>query len=601
MNKNRIYAIALALSLISSQCSQGEPLHKPEKNPVTGGDSTTEEIAETSDFCYVKDGVLRTPDGKVMTLWGINFQTPLSWEANRLAKAGVQKTADGLNAVTDNNLNDVILMGATELRCHLTPADFTDSKGNLIENAYLDALDYLVSEAGKRNLFLSFAFVNHMGQSGPGKDWVGKGAKTWIIDQETVECTKNYVSQLLARKNKYNGIKYSENKDIAFWELINEPLMFSYSELAESGYQNLYQEWLKSNGLTDSSANYKKYRTETVRNYIDSMVSLLRSVGDKHPVCWGLNWHRYRNDNDDIFNGVAESKADIVAFCNYPGQDYVEKDYSNYRYDFTNRSFTEWFNKYGTLENGYGWTHNEEFADKAVIAYEFETFFNQSAYLYPVQALFIRSLRGQSASMWTYTFNEIADKFGGSHFLNVRCTPAKAASFMVARKIFESTRQGTSAAIADEMKSADYRISKEHNAAVYSDNEYYCTSGETASGWSGITPSKNVRHIYGIGDSPLVTYSGTGLYFIDQTSECLSVTLMPDVKVVGDQFMKSDYKTVVTELDYNKENTLSINLDAWEKKSARLFMVDGSDKTFIREINGTKDVKLKPGKYIIVQ
>lgn len=598
---NLLYAIAVAVSLISCQCSQEEPLHKKDPSTDKGEGVKVEDIAETADFCYVKDGVLRTPDGRVMSLWGVNFQTPISWEANRLAKVGVQKTAAGLNAVTDANLDDVVLMGATQIRCHLTPADFTDAKGNLKETAYLDALDYLVAEAGKRGLFLSFAFVNHMGQSGAGKDWVGKGAKTWIVDKEVVECTRNYVTQLLARKNKYSGVKYAEDKHIAFWELINEPLMYSYSELNESGCKSLYQDWLASKGLQDSAAGYKSYRTETVRNYINEMVTLLRGCGDKHPVCWGLNWHRYRNDNADIFEGVAGSKADIVAFCNYPGQDYVESDYGNYRYDFTERSFADWFNKYGSMENGYGWTQSEAFKAKAVVAYEFETFFNQSAYLYPTQALFIRSMRGQSASMWTYTFNEIADRFGGSHFLNIRCTPGKAASFMVARKIFESQSVGKSVTVADSMDGGNYCISKEHNASVYSDSEWYCTSGETASGWSGIKPSDKVKHIRGVGSSPIVKYSGSGIYVIDETDEGLSVILMPDVKVKGDQFIKSDYKSVITELDYGTENSLSIGLSAWKSANAKLYRVNGGSRELVKDISGTSELKLKPGSYIIIK
>lgn len=601
MKMKHILTLSLALAMISCQCTPSDPLKKPDKDKPSTEKPDIPEVGEASDFCYVKDGVLRGTDGKALALWGVNFQTPLSWEANRLNKVGVQKTAAGLNAVTDNNLDDVVLMGANHIRCHLTPADFTDAQGNLSETAYLDALDYLVAEAGKRGIHLSFAFINHMGQSGPGKDWVGKGAKTWIHDQDVVRCTQTYISQLLARKNKYNGVKYSENKDIVFWELINEPQMYAYSELADSGYKGVYDEWLKAKGLTDTAGNYKTYRKETVREYIDSMVELLRKCGDKHPVCWGLNWHRFRTDNADIFDGVAESKADVVAFCNYPGQDYVERDYSNYRYDFTERSFADWFNKYGKQENGYAWTHNTEFKGKAVVAYEFETFFNQSAYIYPIQAMFIKSMRGQCASMWTYTFNEIAQKFGGSHFLNLRCTPGKAASFMVAKKIMESHPYGEAITVADEMSGADFCISKSHNAAVYSDSEWYCTSGETASGWSGITPSKKVKHISGVGNSELVTYSGTGMYIIEQTSEGLEINLMPDVKVVGDQFIKSNFKDIITSLDDTHENSLSIDLTEWASANATLYRVNGKEKVSVMEINGTKGLKLKPGKYLIVK
>ena len=65
------------------------------------------------------------------------------------------------------------------------------------------------------------------------------------------------------------------------------------------------------------------------------------------------------------------------------------------------------FNKYYINKDGYGWAISDDFIGKAKIVYEFETFFNQSAYIYPIQALYFRALGAQAANMWTYTFNEI--------------------------------------------------------------------------------------------------------------------------------------------------------------------------------------------------
>ena len=597
MKMGRLSIIFATMALISCQCAPPSA----EDRPAGQTSSQTEEPGGSHSFCYVSDGILYSPEGQALSLWGVNFQTPLSWEANRLAKAGVPVTGDGLNSVTDSNLDDVILMGATLLRCHLTPADFTDAKGNLTDSPFLDALDYLTARADEKGLYVSYALLNHMGQSGPGKAWAGKGAKTWIHDPDVVACTKNYIRQLLEHRNKYNGKKYCEMENLAFWELINEPQMLSYSEIASSAYADGYRQWLKGKGMSDTAASYKAYRSETVRTYIDGMAELIRETGDRHPICWGLNWHRYRNGNEDIFEGVAASRADMVAFCNYPGQDYVEQDYSNYRYDFTGKSFADWFNKYGKQENGYAWTRSKPFAGKAVIAYEFETFFNQSAYLYPIQSLFIKSLRGQAASMWTYTFREIAPNFGGSHFLNLRCTPGKAASFQVARRIFEACPYGQEITVSDEMKDSRWCISKAHDAAVYCDSEYYCHSGETLSGWSGIEPAKTVRHICGLGPSRLVSYSGSGVYFIDETREGLEIRLMPDVEVVGDRFIKGDGKTCVTRLTDQVSHPLDIYLSSWENASATLYQIRSGERHLIAEISGSKGLSLQPGHYILIK
>ena len=589
MKKMNILLAIVCLTTALSGCTPQNDFKKPGTPQKPSDNETTIVTVPVS-----------TLDGKLLNAMGVNFQTPISWEANRLNKVGVSKTAEDLNRVTDNNIDDVILMGAKQLRCHLTPADFTDAEGNLVENLYLDALDYLVFKAGEKGLLVSFAFLNHMGQKGPGSDWAGKGAKTWIHDPQVAACTKNYVTGLLGHRNKYSGEAYKDIRHLSYWELINEPLMYSYSEIKDTEYSALYQSWLKEKGLTDTAANYAAYRTSLVKSYIDSMYDAIRDCGDSHPVCWGLNWHRYRKDNADIFEGVAASKAEIVAFCNYPGQDYVSQDYWNNTYDFTDRSFADWFNKYFADQDGYGWAVSGDFTKKAKIVYEFETFFNQSAYLYPVQALYFRALGAQAANMWTYTFNEIAPYFGGSHFLNLRYTPAKAASFIVAEKIFNSTEMGGAITVEDEMCGSNWCISKSHDAAVYSDSDWYCHSGPTEDGWSSLTPSSEVKHIRGLGNSPIVKYSGNGIYFIDETEEGLQIVLMPDVEVKGDRFTSPDYKTVVTELIQDRPNTLSINLKKWAQKTFELYEVSGDERSLVRDgVKVSEGISLKPGKYIL--
>lgn len=555
----------------------------------------------TGEFCHVVNGVIYTPEGTELSLLGVNFQTPLSWEANRLSKVGINKIAEELNAVTDNNIDDVAAMGATLLRCHLTPADFTDEKGNLVETAYLDALDYLIFRAGQKGLYVSFAFLNHMGQSGPGKAWAGKGAETWIHDPEVVACTRNYVSQLVNRVNKYSGVTYGETKNIAWWELINEPDMYTYEEISSTQYFDAYTQWLKDNGKSDSASSYASYRTSLALDYIDSMVELLARNGDGHAVCWGLNWHRYRKTNSDIFDAAAQSKANIVAFCNYPGQDLVSSDYWNNSYDFTDRSFASWFNENFNSVNGYGWALTEQFGAKAKIAYEFETFFNQSAYLYPTQAVYFKSLGAQAGTMWTYTFNEIAEYFGGSHFLNLKCTPSKAASFKIASLILRKEKRLNGIKIADEMNGSVWAISKSHDAAVYSDGEYFCNSGPVTEEWNPLPPNGHEKHIMGCGSSPAASWGGTGVYMIDVEGKEIRIKIMPDVEVVGDRFTSPSYTSKVTELRTGCEHELTVNLIDWNGKDLELYEVTHGGNTYIRDIKGIKDLPLIPGEYLVVQ
>ena len=138
------------------------------------------------------------------------------------------------------------------------------------------------------------------------------------------------------------------------------------------------------------------------------MYDVIREAGAQQPVVWSHNWHRYRNGNPDIFKGALASKAEAVACCNYPGQDLVPQDYWSNPKDLTSQDYSGWFNQYFDDVNGYGWLLLPEYAGKAKTVYEFETFFNQSAYLYPIQAQYFRALGVQCASMWTYTMQEYA-------------------------------------------------------------------------------------------------------------------------------------------------------------------------------------------------
>ena len=152
------------------------------------------------------------------------------------------------------------------------------------------------------------------------------------------------------------------------------------------------------------------------------------------------------------------------------------------------------------------------------------------------------------------------------------------------------------------MRGEHWCISKQHDAAVYSDDDCYCTSGETASGWSGIDPSPLVRHVCGLGDSPLVSYSGTGIYFIDETPGELTVNLMPDIEIRGDRFFKGDYVHIVTELVTDRENSLDIRLDRWIDTPGTLYSIDaGGKRKALSSHEGTRSFRLKPGRYVYVK
>ncbi|MFR6635497.1 MAG: hypothetical protein ACLUQ6_13115 [Alistipes onderdonkii] len=135
------------------------------------------------------------------------------------------------------------------------------------------------------------------------------------------------------------------------------------------------------------------------------------------------------------------SKAEAVACCNYPGQDLVPQNYWSNPKDLTSPGL---FGLVQPVFRRREWLRVDDAPRirraRQKTVYEFETFFNQSAYLYPIQAQYFRALGVRCASMWTYTMQEYAPYHCGSHFLSLTCTPKKAASFIVAGEIYKSTR-----------------------------------------------------------------------------------------------------------------------------------------------------------------
>lgn len=576
---------------------------KPAKEEADIEDSTTPELPEQG-FVYVKNGILYEPDGNELKVWGINFQTPLSWEYHdRLAKRGVPLTSAALKEVTDNNLDEVERMGVNVIRCHLTPADFTDKDGNIVETVFLDILDYMVVEAGKRNIYVVLSLINHMGQAHVKSSmWTIENRKEWIHNREIVSKSKSYFYQMMQRTNKYSKRKYNSTANIAMWEIVNEPKTYYYwNDVEHTPYYQVFLDWAKLNNKPINTQSYDIYSEELMLNYINEMYDVLREAGAKQPIVWALNWVYHKKWDPWAFKAAAASKVEVVSFCNYPGLDIIESDYWNHPMNLTDTDYSGTFIKeYNDIE-GYGWARSEEFAQKAKIIYEFESFYNMSAYLYPILALNFRALGVQSATMWTHTPKEVADYFNEAHFLSLDCTPRKAASFIVAKEIFFDTPLYTSfdTGNPNEQTGKNFAISKSRDLSIFSTTEKLYYSGDITQ-WKPLTVHNTVKSIMGHGNSQLVSYTGSGVYFIDEKDGELFVTLQPNYRWVSDPWKAEWLTKKVTELDYNTKNAISISLARWGTGSYTIYKIDNNNRQKLLVVDKLQNISLLPGEYVIV-
>ncbi len=433
-----------------------------------------------------RDGVLRYDDGSEVALWGVNFQTALSWEYNgRLRPLGIPLEPAALNRVTDENLTQLRPLGVGVLRLHLLPADFADGEGHLRDSVYLDALDYLVSRCATGGFYVYLTLVNDMkSYLFPDSFLVGQERSRWLFDPRIVDCTERYITELLRHVNRYTGRIYGAEPAIAVIEVMNEPDYPDYTALTtDPGLgpaREAFERWRQERGAADyPEALFATYRCETVRLYIDRMVAAIRGCGARQPVIWNLNWPQMIAAHEDVFQAAADSQADGVSFCLYPGQADVPSPFWQHPMDLSGRNYLP-FLKANALEYPrLRWVLGRRFAGKAKVVYEFEPFYNQTTYLYPAMAALFRSLGVQIAPMWLYGLTPAAEYLGGSHYLNLYCTPRKAVSFRIAAEVFRTTPRYTPypTESTDEIITNTWAVSFPRDLSLWSGNGALMHSG----------------------------------------------------------------------------------------------------------------------------
>ena len=568
------------------------------------------------EFIYAKEGRLYFPDGKELALWGVNLQPCLSWEYNSLFKlVGTPLEADSLKTSTDNTLVEIEKMNMDLIRVHLTPTDFTDDQGNLVETIYLDMLDYMVAQAAKKNMYSYITFLN------PGMSYdidvedpkanipsyvensflKGVDRKEIIVNKDVFFKSKNFIKQLLNRVNPYLNKQYKDTEEIALWEIVNEPVYYSYDELKETQYYTDFERWTGLRQVDDNKENYSKYRYDLVYNYINTMYDVIRETGAVQPVVWNCNWNRMIKNNKDVFDAIGASKVEVVSFCNYPGQSVLKKPYTKNPEDLTRYDFASFFKKSYREKDWYGWVFRKDFMKKAKVVYEFETFYNQSKYLYPAQVDFFRAMGVQTASMWHYSMPRYAPYRNGSHHLSLTSTPGKAAAYTVAGALFKSLplyhKYDTTS--PTEKLTNNYMYSYSKDLSAYSSKEIYVHAGDMI-GEKILKPKKGVKKIIGFGNSSLVSYGGNGMYSLDISEEQLNIEIQPNIEQLKPLWGKDFLVSLVTKLDYDSQRVMTLNIEGWSKENSELLQIVNNKKVKAPFLN-EKGLSFNavPGTYLI--
>lgn len=91
----------------------------------------------------------------------------------------------------------------------------------------LQALDWVIAEAGRRELKLILTFADNWKDGDSRKMWAvdfnGKEPMDFYTDETIIQQYKDHITKIVNRKNTVNQIKYRDDPTIFAWDLINEP------------------------------------------------------------------------------------------------------------------------------------------------------------------------------------------------------------------------------------------------------------------------------------------------------------------------------------------------------------------------------------------
>jgi len=158
-------------------------------------------------------------------------------------------------------------------------------------------------------------------------------------------------------------------------------------------------------------------------------------------------------------------------------------------------------------------------------------------YVYPAMARAFRSGGGQIATQFQYDPMCLAawNKNWQTHYLNLCYTPGKAISFAIAAEVFRRIpRLSRFGDYPASNRFGDFRVSYEEELGELVSEDSFMYSNDTSS----VPPApEKLQRVWGCGSSPVVSYSGTGAYFLDREDRSYwRLQVYPDAVMVADPY-----------------------------------------------------------------
>ena len=447
-----------------------------------------------------KQGVIRWRDTqKEVALFGANYVLPTASDY----RAAGYVHADRKRMI-DDDMAQFARMGWDGLRLTFWGDwEASDTAGNLLANDHLDLLDYLIASAKARGIYMLFSPIQLYSSNWPdalddttapgfGRHF-GKGRMG--TDPKALAAQVNYLRQILDHVNPYTHTALKNEPAILFIELVNEP-------------------WHHPEDLAGSIS------------YINALTDAVRRTGCRKLIFYNVS------QDFRIAEAIRRSKAQGVTFGWYPtGLNSGHELEGNYLR--------------GT--DAYPDLLRPELAGLPRIVYEFDTPDLRTGTMYPAMARTFRSVGAQFAAMFAYDMLATASRNLGwqTHYLNLVYTPRKAISAIIAAEAMRRLpRMQSYGSYPQNTHFAGFHISADSNLGELVAPDAFLYTSSTSARPPDLSA---LRRIAGTGSSPVVTYEGTGVYFLDKVRPGVwRLEVYPDAVPVRDPFEPPNAAKIVT-------------------------------------------------------
>ncbi len=436
------------------------------------------------------EGVMRRSDnGAEVSYYGTNYTAPFAYSYRALGYLGKDR-----KEAIDRDIYHISRLGLNAFRLHLWEAEIADSEGNLIDNDHIELLDYMIAALKRRGIDIILTAQTNFGNGYPEKD-IDTGAFTYDFDKCRIHedslarnIQERYLKQLATHLNSYTGMSYADDNAIIAMEINNEP--------CHSG------------------------TPAQVTEYINRMAGALRSAGFDKPILYNVT------HNPDVTEAYYAADIDGTTYQWYPtGLVSGHERHGNFL-----PAFDEYTIPWKDTMPGYG--------NKARVVYEFDPADVLYSHLYPAVARAFRAQGFQWITQFAYDPIDLApyNTEYPTHYLNLVYTPAKAMSMMVAAEAARELPRGADfGSYPGNSRFGNTRISFEEDLSEYNSPTRFIYSNNTAT--QPVCPDSLIQ-IAGHGSSAIVSYPGTGAYFLDRIgeSDVWRLEVLPDVTQIDDPF-----------------------------------------------------------------